>query len=105
MGRSLVFVVDRTLEVLVVLDSLAYLKIERQTLHWAMTMVKLPDLEFKEVERVVEALEHYVASLQVTQSADASDYARLAEMLDRRLKAQRGRAVLNELAPVSMPAH
>lgn len=70
-----------------------------------MTMVKLPDLEFKEAERVVEALEHYAAFLNAIQSADASEYARLAEMLERRLRAQRGRSVLNELAPVSMPAN
>ncbi len=64
-------------------------------------MVKLPDLEFREVERLVEALEHYAAFSNATQSADAPEYARLGEMLDRRLRAQRGRSILNELAPVA----
>lgn len=47
-------------------------------------MVKLPDLELKEVERIVEALDHYCAALHVTQREDTPEYARLAKMLKRR---------------------
>jgi hypothetical protein len=49
-----------------------------------MTMVKLPNLELKEVERIIEALDHYCAALSATQSEDTPEYARLAEMLKRR---------------------
>ena len=52
-------------------------------LKWAMIMVKLPNLELKEVERIVEALDHHGAALSAAQSEDALEYARLAEMLRR----------------------
>ena len=51
-----------------------------------MTMVKLPNLERKEVERIVEALDYYCATLCATQSGDTPEYARLAEMLKRRAR-------------------
>jgi hypothetical protein len=50
-----------------------------------MTMVKLPNLERKELERIVEALDHYCAALCVIQSEDTAEYTRLAEMLKRRV--------------------
>jgi hypothetical protein len=48
-----------------------------------MSLVKLPNLERKEVERIVEALDHYCAALCANQSGDATEYARLSEMLKR----------------------
>lgn len=50
-------------------------------LELAMTIVKLPGLELKEVERIVDALEHYGA-----ENMDAPEYAQLAEMLRRRAR-------------------
>jgi hypothetical protein len=41
-----------------------------------MTLVKLPNLERQEVERIVEALDHYCAALYATQNGDAAEYAR-----------------------------
>lgn len=46
-----------------------------------MTMVKLPGLELKEVERIVDALEHYGA-----QNVNAPEYLQLAEMLRRKAR-------------------
>ena len=48
-----------------------------------MIMVKLPNLELQEVERIVEALDHRGRALSTAQSGDAPEYARLAEMLRR----------------------
>ena len=48
-----------------------------------MTMVKLPNLDNEEVQRIVEALEHYCAHLRDAQREDAR-YVDLAEMLRRR---------------------
>lgn len=52
-------------------------------------MVKLPGLELKEVERIVDALEHYGA-----QNVDAPEYARLAEMLRRKARIKSPSSVL-----------
>lgn len=51
-----------------------------------MTMVKMPNLERREVERIVEALDYYCAALCADQCEDATEYARLAEMLKRRAR-------------------
>ena len=49
----------------------------------AITMVEsFLDLELKgEVQQIVEALEYYCVALRATSSTDASEHARLAEML------------------------
>ncbi len=47
-------------------------------------MVKMPNLERKEVERIVEALDYYCAILGSDPNKDAAEYARLAEILKRR---------------------
>jgi hypothetical protein len=67
----------------------------------AITMVKLPDLELKEVEQIVEALEHYRAVLGAARSEDASEYAHLVKMLGGRLKAQLPAAGLAYQAPAA----
>jgi hypothetical protein len=63
-----------------------------------MTMVKLPTLEFEEVQRIVNALKHCGDTVCVAQGADAAGYARLADMLELRLNAQRTR--VSEYLPV-----
>jgi hypothetical protein len=47
-------------------------------------MVKLPNLELKEVERIVEALDYYCSALSAAKSEDTPEYAQLVEMLKRR---------------------
>jgi len=54
--------------------------------NWAMTMIKLPNLELKEVELIVEALDHYRGTLSATQCGDKPEYARLVELLKRRAR-------------------
>jgi hypothetical protein len=49
-------------------------------------MIKLPNLELKEMERIIEALDHYCAALGAAQSEHAPEYARLAEMLKSRVR-------------------
>jgi len=51
-----------------------------------MTMIKLPNLELKEVELIVEALDHYRGTLSATQCGDKPEYARLVELLKRRAR-------------------
>jgi hypothetical protein len=65
-------------------------------IEWAMTMVKLPNLEFKEVEQLVEALEHYCAALRCAQSKDTSEYVGLTKMLKLRLKPDLSVTILTE---------
>jgi len=55
-------------------------------------MVKLPNLELKEVERIVLALDHCGAALSAVESGEAPEYTKLAEML--RHSAQINAAVL-----------
>jgi hypothetical protein len=55
-----------------------------------MIMVKLPNLELKEVERIVEALGHHGAALSAAQNGDAPEYARLAEILRRSAQIKAG---------------
>jgi hypothetical protein len=49
-----------------------------------MIMVKLPSLELKEVQRIVEALDYYRAARRAAQPEDTEEYAGLVEMLKRR---------------------
>ena len=51
-----------------------------------MTVVKLPNLEFEKVKRIVEALDYYCATLRAAQSEDTPQFAQLAEMLKRRAR-------------------
>ena len=48
-----------------------------------MTVVKLPCLDFQEVERIVAALEYYIAALPAADSVEAFEYERLSAMLRR----------------------
>lgn len=68
-------------EGLVHLGPLGDAKADGPPIEWAMTMVKLPGLELKEVERIVDALEHYGA-----QNVNAPEYLQLAEMLRRKAR-------------------